>query len=212
MAVVILVLMGSAVAGIYLYRQWFHVGDHIGIAQAAAAIIFGAPSLFLSVGAVIVGLRAAQASEAQAQAANEQTLAARAQSALATAQLKEALRPVLAISRAEFGENATFDSDLPGMQMHNVGSGTACRLTIARFEQGPFHGRNITSSFPMISTVIPSGIIAKIPNLPDELEDDTPNILIFYESTSGDRYCSSYVHNEDEPILNYEDDPATWPG
>ena len=37
--------------------------------------------------------------------------------------------------------------------------------------------------------------------------------MIFYESVSGDRYCSSLFDDDEEnTVLNYEDSPSLWPG
>ncbi|MBB5063671.1 hypothetical protein [Granulicella mallensis] len=46
---------------------------------------------------------------------------------------------------------------------------------------------------------------------PDGLDDENANIIVFYESISGDRYCSTYYTDEEGPILNYEDNPWFWP-
>ena len=207
------IALGSAVLSaslIYVWRAWFHNGDHIAFAQTAAALIFGVPNAFLAIGVAMLSIRATAASEAQAEAAREQASAARAQSALATAQLREAVRPVLMIRRGDFSENATLDSPLPAMEMHNVGVGTACRLRIAHFERGALHNREITASFPMLGSVLPANQSMTIPSIPDEPGEESQNIMIFYESISGDRYCSTYYGEDEAPVLNYEDDPSLW--
>lgn len=196
----------AAAAGIYTNRPWFHQSDHIGVAQASAAIIFGFPSAVFAVAAVMVGLRAAEASEAQAIAARAQADAANAQTRMIEAQMRETLRPVLNIRQAALRENADFNSLLPPMELHNVGPGTAMRVQVVLdFNEG----KKTAMFLSLRSAVVPPGasislpVLVKGPNF--HMMDQ---VVIAYESIAGHRFSSTLQRGELGESHTYEDDPA----